>query len=180
MKRLIRQVLSAAVLVTTVCTASSFAGEGQSRNLVAEAEKLRAQAFEQGNNGNIAGALQSLSDCADILQMKEYNASNKGMMTTMVSSQFGMLQHASYKKRDWATTEKVLRRKVSMLEALKQTDSNDYQGSLRTLNIVLKTQGKSTETDTLQAKMKPLKPGIDKPITFPDVNDDPPPPAKEE
>lgn len=179
MKRSIRQVLSAAVLVTTVCTAASFAGEGIQRNLVAEAEKLRVQGFEQGNNGNIAGALQSLSDCADILQMPEYNASNKAMMTSMVASQFGMLQNKTYKKRDWALTEKVLRRKVAMLEGLKQTDNNDYQQSLRTLNIVLKAQGKSTETQTLQAKLKPLKPGADKPMTFSEINDEPPPPAKE-
>jgi hypothetical protein len=178
MKRLGMKGLLVALSLASMCSSMAIAGEGQSRNLVQEAEKLRAQAYEQAVAGNSAAALASLSACGDILQMKEYTDSNKSMMVTMMSTQLSQLQRDAYKKRDWAGTENVLRKKIAFLESMNKADTNDYQSSLRTLEIVLKAQGKSTETETLKKKMRPLVGSEDKPTKLEPIGE-PPPPAKE-
>ncbi len=147
------------------------------RNLVAEAEKLRIRAWEQSQAKDLPGSLQSISDCANLLNQKEYYSANKNQMIEAVCSQLDNIQSQYRGKRDWAGGERVCRKKIEIMEMLKHTDNNDYQGCLQELEICLRAQNKSTELGTLRAKMKPLRTEADKPL--PALPNEPPPPPQE-
>lgn len=147
------------------------------RNLVAEAEKLRAHSVEQCQAKDLSGALQSISDCANLVANKDYISANKNIMIEAVCGQFDAVQHEYRSKRDWAGCERVVRKKIEAMELLKHTENNDYQSALQELEICLRAQNKSTDFSMLKAKMKPLKLEADKPL--PELPNEPPPPPIE-
>lgn len=166
--------IGAAVLLVAVVlsTGSAFAGEGQTPNLTEEAEKLRVKAWAFNQEQNPTAALQALGACADIMAMKEYTSSNKNTMIQMLNSQFGSIASAFFTKRDWAGAENAYRKKMAFMERFNQTETNDYQTTLQSLEIALRAQKKSTESASLLSKMKPLKKEAD-PVLPPAVEEKP-------
>ncbi len=165
--------LAAAILALAICLPVMA---DTKRNLVKEAGELRAQGIELEAQGNPTAAFQAYSQCADILMLPEYTNANKSLVTQSVCNGFGMLQSSFFRKRDFASAEKVLRKKVQIMEVLKQTDNNEYQGTLRMLDTSLRAQNKSTD-QSITAKFKDLTEGADKPFAAPP--NQPAPPASD-
>ncbi|MBY0550766.1 MAG: hypothetical protein K2W95_26035 [Candidatus Obscuribacterales bacterium] len=157
MKRLM---LCMAMGLVLTSSSSAFA-QSRETNPVKEAANLRHRAQQQADAGDAAGAMSSLNACAELIQKPNFNG-DKDMYSSSVCMQMGVLASDAYGKRDWAGAERVLRSKIAFIEAIKKTDNNnDYQNALRMLNICLKTQNKSTEVGTIQAKIKPIHAGVD-------------------
>lgn len=147
-------------LVLTSSSSSAFA-QGNSLNMVKQASTLRQRAQQQSDAGDSAGATNSLAELAALVQKPNFNG-DKDLYSSSVCMQMGVLASDAYGKRDWAGAERILRKKVEFIEQIKKTDNNnDYQNALRMLNICLKTQNKSTESGTIQAKLKPIHAGVD-------------------
>lgn len=149
---------SSLVLLSILSIATAPAAFSESvTEMIKKAEKLRASAFEQHREGQNAAALASIQEAADIVTSSEYRDMNKPIMEKMITAQLTSIQGAAFQKKDWAMAESALRKKIHFMEAVEQTDNNDYQASLRMLDTVLRAQKKPTESGVLQAKMKPLK-----------------------
>lgn len=153
MKRVLTATLIALV---TFCSASSaLASEGR-RNLTEEANKLRSQANEQRKSGDFNAALNSLTQCIDIIQMKEYKSPSKNLMIQSLGIQMGGIGQALYTKRQWADAEKAYRKKLDFLEKFELTKTNDYQSTLRMIEMTLRAQNRSTQASEFRSKIKPL------------------------
>lgn len=132
--------------------------------MIKKVEKLRSESNNMRKSGNIYGALQEISEAADIAEQKDYKDPNKEVVFKMIAAQLGSIQGAAYQKRDWKTSEAALRKKIQFLETIGRTETDDYQTTLRFLDIVLKAQKKPTEAGKIQAKIRPMKNEAGKPI----------------
>ncbi|MBY0360237.1 MAG: hypothetical protein K2W82_19710 [Candidatus Obscuribacterales bacterium] len=148
-----------AFLLMLACSgvlSAAFAEGETTLQMIKRVERLRSEAFSAQKNGDSAHALALLEEASDAVLDDKYRDPNKAFVINTMTAQLTAIQGSAFQKRDWRTSEAALRKKISFMEKTNQADSNDYQSALRFLDITLRAQKKSTETTTLQAKMKPL------------------------
>ncbi|MBY0360234.1 MAG: hypothetical protein K2W82_19695 [Candidatus Obscuribacterales bacterium] len=124
--------------------------------LIKKVEQLRNSAFDSQSSGNNSGALAAISQAGDLVLSREFTDPSKPVVETMVITQLTTIHGSAFQKRDWAVAEAALRKKISFMEACHKDNTDDYQASLRSLNMVLRAQKKSTEASVIKPKMKPL------------------------